>query len=113
MFNGNCGCKKMTFSAFLWFLLIEVVHSQTTQNINVSKYLLTVLLVFFYCNFVFFSVYVNEEGNTVADKAIDVAMNYIKKTSKLGLSVEMKRVVGNRSDSQNILDSRNYIITLT
>lgn len=48
----------------------------------------------------------------MADKAIDVAMNYIKKTSKLGLSVDMKRVVGNRSDSQNILDSRNYTINI-
>ncbi|XP_066145499.1 ionotropic receptor 25a-like [Euwallacea fornicatus] len=52
-----------------------------------------------------FLVFVNEEGNVVADKAINVVMNYIKKTTKLGLSVDLKRVVGNRTDSQNILDS--------
>ncbi|ENN75289.1 hypothetical protein YQE_08066, partial [Dendroctonus ponderosae] len=50
-------------------------------------------------------VFANEEGNFVADKAVTVALNYIKKTSKLGLSVDLRRVVGNKTDSQNVLDS--------
>ncbi|XP_066245582.1 ionotropic receptor 25a-like [Euwallacea similis] len=76
----------MFLLGFLWILLAsKSAYGQTTQNINV--------------------IFVNEEGNTVADKAINVVMNFIKKTSKLGLSVDLKRIVGNRTDSQNILDS--------
>ncbi|XP_066155907.1 ionotropic receptor 25a-like isoform X1 [Euwallacea fornicatus] len=76
----------MFLLGFLWILLAsKTANGQTTQNINV--------------------IFVNEEDNTVADKAINVVMNYIKKTTKLGLSVDIKRVVGNRTDSQNILDS--------
>ncbi|CAH1134853.1 unnamed protein product [Ceutorhynchus assimilis] len=36
---------------------------------------------------------------------MNVVLNYIKKTTKLGLSVDMKRIVGNKTDSQNILDA--------
>ncbi|KAJ8982944.1 hypothetical protein NQ317_005259 [Molorchus minor] len=65
--------------------VIQRVYGQTTQNINV--------------------LYVNEEGNEVADRAMDVVMTYIKKNSRLGLSVEFKRVVGNRTDSNSFLES--------
>ncbi|KAH1005541.1 ionotropic receptor 25a [Dendroctonus ponderosae] len=71
------------FSIFL--LNVADICGQTTQNINV--------------------IFANEEGNFVADKAVTVALNYIKKTSKLGLSVDLRRVVGNKTDSQNVLDS--------
>ncbi|KAJ8960482.1 hypothetical protein NQ318_013766 [Aromia moschata] len=51
-------------------------------------------------------VFVNEEGNEVADRAVDVAMTYIKKNSKLGVSVELRKVVGNRTDSNTFLESQ-------
>ncbi|CAH0553819.1 unnamed protein product [Brassicogethes aeneus] len=63
---------------------VYVVYSQTTQNINV--------------------LFVNEEGNTIADKAVEVAVNYIKKNSKLGVSAEPRKVVGNRTDSTGLLE---------
>nr|MCJ2511725.1 Ionotropic receptor 25a [Diabrotica virgifera virgifera] len=49
--------------------------------------------------------FVNEEGNEVADKALDVTLTYLKKNSKLGISVDLKRVVGNRTDSTAFLDT--------
>lgn len=52
-----------------------------------------------------FSVYINEEGNDIADKAINVALTYIKKNNKLGISVDLRRVVGNRTDSNGFLES--------
>ncbi|RZC36456.1 glutamate receptor ionotropic, kainate 2, partial [Asbolus verrucosus] len=37
--------------------------------------------------------FVNEEGNLVAEKAVDVAVNYIKKNNKLGVNVDPVKVV--------------------
>lgn len=53
-------------------------------------------------------MFVNEEGNNVADNAIDVAVNYIKKNNKLGINVDPVKVVGNRSDATNLLDARKF-----
>ncbi|KAF5270318.1 hypothetical protein FQR65_LT05506 [Abscondita terminalis] len=50
-----------------------------------------------------FLVYVNEEGNNVADKSVDVAMLYTSKNSKLGIKIDVQKVVGNRTDSQGLL----------
>lgn len=50
-------------------------------------------------------MYVNEVGNDVASKAVDVALNYIKKNPNLGLSVELVAVEGNRSDSKGLLEA--------
>ncbi|XP_060526726.1 ionotropic receptor 25a isoform X2 [Cylas formicarius] len=74
----------------VWHLGVFLVflggsQGQTTQNINV--------------------LFVNEEGNTIADKALEVALTYTKKTTKLGLSVNLVRVVGNRTESAGILES--------
>ena len=44
-------------------------------------------------------------GNELAQKAVDVAINYIKKTPSLGLSVEIMVVEGNRTDSKGLLES--------
>lgn len=67
-------------------------------------------IIFGFCSiksiYTFFAVYVNEEGNELADRAIEVAMTYIKKNNKLGINVELKRVIGNRTDSNNLLESR-------
>lgn len=55
-------------------------------------------------------MFVNEEGNEIADKAVDVALTYLKKRSKLGVSVDLRRVVGNRTDSSLFLEARKYSI---
>ena len=47
----------------------------------------------------------NEEGNLVAEKAVDVAVNYIKKNNKLGVNTDPVKVVGNRTDASGLLDS--------
>ncbi|XP_076257962.1 ionotropic receptor 25a [Rhynchophorus ferrugineus] len=78
-------CLKCMFICVIILLSIKHIILQTTQNINV--------------------LFANEEGNTVADKAIEVVLNYVKRTSKLGVSVDIRRVVGNKTDSQIILDS--------
>ncbi|CAG9857523.1 unnamed protein product [Phyllotreta striolata] len=71
--------------ALFLLLVAQEGRCQTTQNINV--------------------LFVNEEGNEVADRALDVALTYLKKNTKLGISVDLRRVVGNRTDSNSFLDS--------
>nr|QBB73016.1 ionotropic receptor [Protaetia brevitarsis] len=75
---------------FLIIYLCNTLHSQTIQNINV--------------------LYVNEEDNDVAEKSVDVVLDYIKRNSRLGLKVDIRRVSGNRTDSKGILDTlcKNY-----
>lgn len=51
-------------------------------------------------------MFVNEEGNIVADKAVDVAITYIKKNNKLGVNADPVRVVGNRTDATGLLEIR-------
>ena len=56
-------------------------------------------------------MFVNEVGNDVASKAVDVAVNYIKKNPNLGLSVEIMAVEGNRTDSKGLLEaSKIYLL---
>lgn len=55
-------------------------------------------------------VYVNEVGNDIAAKAVDVAVNYVKKNPNLGLSVEVMSVEGNRSDSKGLLESCKFTL---
>lgn len=50
-------------------------------------------------------VFINEVGNEIAQKAVDVAVNYVKKMSSLGLSVEVLSVEGNRTDSKGLLEA--------
>lgn len=44
-------------------------------------------------------------GNEIAQKAVDVAVNYVKKMPSLGLSVEVMSVEGNRTDSKGLLEA--------
>nr|AVH87315.1 ionotropic receptor 27 [Holotrichia parallela] len=69
----------------LFIASCDRLHSQTIQNINI--------------------LYANEEDNDVADKAVDVALDYVKRNSKLGVKVDIRKVVGNRTDSKGMLDS--------
>lgn len=66
------------------------------------------LIRHFILRYILILVFVNEEGNLVAEKAIEVAVNYIKKNNKLGVNTDPVRVVGNRSDASGLLDSRSY-----
>lgn len=50
-------------------------------------------------------VYINEVGNDVAAKSVNIALNYVKKTPSLGLSVDMVTVEGNRTDSKGMLEA--------
>lgn len=82
----------------MWLIFVDKLLKISTS----VSILLQLTSKFFSFVFVVFAI---EEGNSVADKAVTVALNYIKKTSKLGLSVDLRRVVGNKTDSQNVLDS--------
>nr|ALR72535.1 ionotropic receptor IR6 [Colaphellus bowringi] len=82
----NLRTKMGLYKNILLFqLLLGYCEGQTTQNINV--------------------LFVNEEGNEVAEKALDVALTYLKKNNKLGISVDIRKVVGNRTDSNAFLES--------
>lgn len=50
-------------------------------------------------------VFINEVGNDVAQKAVDVALTYISKNQNLGLSVDLTVVEGNRTDSKGLLEA--------
>lgn len=56
----------------------------------------------------YFVVFVNEEQNLVADKAVDVAINYVSRNTKLGVKVDLQRVVGNRTDAKGLLESCKF-----
>lgn len=56
-------------------------------------------------NFYYNAVFINEVGNDIAQKSVDMAVNYIKKNSNLGLSVEVVSVEGNRTDSKGLLEA--------
>lgn len=58
------------------------------------------------------AVYINEVGNDVASKAVDVALNYVKKNPNLGLSVDLVAVEGNRTDSKGMLEASKTLETV-
>uniref|UniRef100_A0A182X1S1 Ionotropic glutamate receptor C-terminal domain-containing protein n=1 Tax=Anopheles quadriannulatus TaxID=34691 RepID=A0A182X1S1_ANOQN len=49
--------------------------------------------------------FVNEVDNNLANVAVEVALNYVKKNPQLGLSVDMMYVEGNRTDSKDLLQA--------
>lgn len=52
-----------------------------------------------------FLVYINEVGNDVAAKAVEVAANYVKRNPNLGISIDIVQVEGNRTDSRGLLEA--------
>lgn len=52
----------------------------------------------------FFVVFVNEEYNSIADRAFKVAQEYVRRNSNLGLVIDAVEVIGNRSDAKGLLD---------
>ncbi|XP_046977759.1 ionotropic receptor 25a [Vanessa cardui] len=77
----------MKFLLALWsvFFNIPFSISQTTQNINV--------------------LLINEENNALAEKAFEVAKEYVRRNPSLGLAVDPVIVVGNRSDAKAFLEN--------
>ncbi|XP_053667056.1 ionotropic receptor 25a [Anopheles marshallii] len=77
---------------WIFLILLQIVSyailaivGQTTQNINI--------------------LFVNEVDNNLANVAVEVALNYVKKNPQLGLSVDMMYVEGNRTDSKDLLQT--------
>ncbi|XP_053673131.1 ionotropic receptor 25a [Anopheles nili] len=79
--------KKCLFVILVQLISLAIVPivGQTTQNINI--------------------LLVNEVDNNLANVAVEVALNYVKKNPQLGLSVDMIYVEGNRTDSKDLLQS--------
>lgn len=52
-----------------------------------------------------FTVFINEVDNDQATQAVDIALTYIQKNPNLGMSIQLTKVEGNRTDSKKFLDS--------
>lgn len=52
---------------------------------------------------------INEENNALAEKAFEVAKEYVRRNPTLGLAVEPIIVVGNRSDAKTFLENGKYL----
>ncbi|XP_055372265.1 ionotropic receptor 25a [Condylostylus longicornis] len=80
---------KLNFALKLFIIISfrfkNFIYAQTTQNINV--------------------LFVNEVDNDVASKALEVALTYVKKNPRFGVSVQVFYVEGNRTDSKNLLEA--------
>ncbi|CAB3227099.1 unnamed protein product [Arctia plantaginis] len=70
---------------FVSFSLLSVTFAQTTQNINV--------------------LLINEESNALAEKAFEVAKEYVRRNPNLGLAVDPVIVVGNRTEAKAFLEN--------
>jgi hypothetical protein len=98
------------FSQALLSLLYQNIPPSSSQISTIFIYCLhiqppTPTVIVFHVNHFPNEVFINEVGNELAQKAVDVAINYIKKTPSLGLSVEVMAVEGNRTDSKGLLES--------
>ncbi|CAH0399704.1 unnamed protein product [Chilo suppressalis] len=51
------------------------------------------------------SVLINEENNALAEKAFEVAKEYVRRNPSLGLAVDPVIVVGNRTDAKTFLEN--------
>jgi hypothetical protein len=76
-----------------------------TIKIKVTNQIFLYNEIFLHIHLYSFIVFINEVGNDVAQKAVNVAVDYVKKTSELGMSVEVMAVEGNRTDSKGLLES--------
>lgn len=48
---------------------------------------------------------INEENNALAEKAFEVAKEYVRRNPSLGLAVDPSIVVGNRTDAKAFLEN--------
>ncbi|KAJ1526273.1 hypothetical protein ONE63_009427 [Megalurothrips usitatus] len=62
--------------------------------------------VFFLSLFCVCAVFVNDESNPVAEKALDVALNYVRRTGSTGIQFDsFQRVISNTSDARTLLEA--------
>lgn len=55
------------------------------------------------------TVFINQNSNTAAEKAIEVALNYLRRNPRLGIHVDsFSRVKAMDSDARTFLDSRKF-----
>ncbi|KAL0830384.1 hypothetical protein ABMA28_002566 [Loxostege sticticalis] len=76
---------RLLLKVLLLFSFVRAAIFQTTQNINV--------------------LLINEENNALAEKAFEVAKEYVRRNPSLGLAVDPVIVVGNRSDAKAFLEN--------
>lgn len=60
-----------------------------------------------------FTVLINEESNALAEKAFEVAKEYVRRNPSLGLAVDPVIVVGNRTDAKAFLENGKNIFKFT
>lgn len=58
-------------------------------------------------------MYVNENGNNIAENGVQVALTYIKDNAHLGVEVELTTVSSNRTDAVELLEPCKYFLFLT
>jgi len=58
-------------------------------------------------------VFINEVDNEPAAKAVDVAITYLKKNIRYGLSVQMDSVEANKSDAKVLLETSEFRLGLS
>lgn len=57
-------------------------------------------------------VLINEENNALAEKAFEIAKEYVRRNPNLGLAVDPVIVVGNRSDAKAFLENGKILFSL-
>lgn len=57
-------------------------------------------------------VLINEESNALAEKAFEVAKEYVRRNPSLGLAVDPVIVVGNRTEAKAFLENGKVVTML-
>lgn len=73
---------------------------------------MNIIIIIIYTNLCYFLVLINEENNALAEKAFEIAKEYVRRNPNLGLAVEPVIVVGNRSDAKAFLENGKMFIYL-
>ncbi|XP_068617329.1 ionotropic receptor 25a isoform X1 [Battus philenor] len=76
---------RVLLLVFIIYGSINTCFAQTTQNINI--------------------LLINEENNALAEKAFEVAKEYVRRNPNLGLAIDPVIVVGNRTDAKAFLEN--------
>uniref|UniRef100_A0A1B6C9G0 Uncharacterized protein n=1 Tax=Clastoptera arizonana TaxID=38151 RepID=A0A1B6C9G0_9HEMI len=76
------------------FCLLILIYFYNCLNISLSQGVQTINVLF-----------VNEYGNTVAEKSIEVALNYLRKNPRYGINVEIIKIKSSDSDPQEFLNA--------
>lgn len=113
----------------IWCLFLQFGFIQNSQIINVCKWnfycgiysVVTVFVEIFIRLWVtialnrllilsFRIVFINELGNYEANRAATTVLNYVAETPSLGISIQLNRIHGNRSEPKLFLKERMWIL---